>query len=73
MKKGKRGEELTHDIDSISWTGETFGVVLDNIGGPEDTLDGAGFDVELIVAEAISPVYSWISSSTPSNYIQGEF
>lgn len=66
---GGEGEGHTHDIDGVSWTGETVGVIFDDVGGFEDALYGTGFDVELVVAEAISPVHFCISSSTSSESI----
>lgn len=44
---------LTDDINGVGWTCQAFGVILDDISGFKDALDGAGFDVELVVAEAI--------------------
>ena len=39
-----------------SGAGEGVRVVLEDVGGAEDALDGAGFDVELVVAEAVASV-----------------
>ena len=47
----------THDIHRVWSTSDTIGVILDDIGSLEDSLDGAGFDVELIVAEAVLPAF----------------
>ena len=55
MRQGREGRRSTHDIDRVSGTGEAVWVVLDDVGSFEDALDGAGFDVELVVAEAIPP------------------
>ena len=46
---------LTHDIDGIGRAGDAIWIVLDDIGSLENSLDGAGFDIELVVAEAILP------------------
>lgn len=45
--------EPTDHVDSVGWTREAFGVILDYVAGLKYALDGAGFDVELIVAEAV--------------------
>lgn len=55
MRQGREGKRPTHDIDCVCGTGEAVWVVLGDVGGFEDALDGAGFDVELVVAEAIPP------------------
>ena len=55
MGQGREGKRSTHDIDCVRWTGEAVWVVLDDVGSFEDALDGAGFDVKLVVAEAIPP------------------
>ena len=49
-------ESDTHNVDRIGWTGDAVRVVGEDISGLEDTLDGTGFDVELIIAETISSV-----------------
>ena len=55
MRQGREGERFTHDVDCVCGTGETVWVVFDDVGGFENALDGAGFDIELIVAEAVPP------------------
>lgn len=47
---------LDHDVDRVRRASDAVGVVLDDVTGAEDALDGAGFDVELVVAEAIFPL-----------------
>ena len=51
MEKGV----FTGNIGCIRWAGKAAGVVLDHVGGFVNTLHGAGFDVELVVAEAVFP------------------
>lgn len=48
-------EGLTHHVDRARRACQTARVVLDDVAGFVDALDGARFDVELIVAEALSP------------------
>ena len=55
MRQAKEGKKSTHNIDCVCGTGEAVWVVLNDVGGLEDALDGAGFDVELVVAEAVPP------------------
>ena len=43
----------TDNIDRVGWTCQTFGIVLDHIARFEYALNGASFDVELVVAKAI--------------------
>ena len=59
--RGTMRGDCTHNVNCIGRTGKTFRVVFDDIGCPENTLDRASFDVELVVAEAIFP-----SNSHPS-------
>ena len=48
--------DFDHDVD-FGWVAhEGLGVVLEDVARFEDALDGAGFDVELVVAEAVAPV-----------------
>ena len=47
--------KLTHDVDSIGRARKALWVVLNYVGGFEDSLHGASFDVELVVAEAFTP------------------
>ena len=44
---------LTHDIDGINGAGNAIWVVFDNVSRLENSLDGAGFDIELVVAETV--------------------
>lgn len=44
---------LTHDIDGVGGAGNAIWIVLDDVGRLENSLDRAGFDVELVVAEAV--------------------
>ena len=55
MRQGREGKRSTHNIDCVCGTGEAVWVVLDDVGGFEDALDGAGFYVKLVVAEAVPP------------------
>ena len=55
MRRFREDKRFTHDIDCVCRTGETVWVVLDDVRGFENALDGAGFDVELVVAEAVPP------------------
>ncbi len=45
--------EPTDHVDRVGWTREAFGVILDYVAGLKYALNGASFDVELIVAEAV--------------------
>lgn len=54
--KGDESTVLTHNIDGACWTSYAFRIVLDHICGLEDTLDRASFDVELIIAKAITAI-----------------
>ena len=47
------GALLTHDIDGIDRASNTIRVVLADISRLEDSLDGARFDIELVVAETV--------------------
>ena len=47
------GALLTHDIDGIDRASKAIRVVLDDISRLEDSLNGAGFDIELVVAETV--------------------
>jgi hypothetical protein len=49
----------THDFNGIGWTSNTVGIIFDNVGGFINPLDRTSFDVKLIVAEAVSPKYSY--------------
>ena len=53
--------EITHDVDRVGWAGKTVRVVFDNVGSLKDALDGAGFDIELVIAEAILSAYLQLS------------
>ena len=53
---------LTHDIDGVGGAGNTVWVVLDDVGGLEDSLNGAGFDIELVVAKAVLSRCSMLSA-----------
>ena len=44
---------LTHDINRVDRAGNAVRIVLDDVGCLENSLDGAGFDIELVIAEAI--------------------
>lgn len=44
---------LTHDIDGIDGAGNAIWIIFDDVGCLENSLDGAGFDIELVVAEAV--------------------
>lgn len=46
----------TQDIHGPSLTSEAFRIVLDHIGRLEDTLHGAGLDIELAIAETVLPI-----------------
>jgi len=48
-------EGLTHHVNCVRLACQAARVVFDNVAGLEDALDGARFDVELIVAEALFP------------------
>jgi hypothetical protein len=61
LRESKEHAKLTHDIHGIDWTCKTVRVIFDNVGRPEDTLNGAGFDIALVVAEAILPANLAIS------------
>ena len=50
---GKADHLLDGNTDGAGWAGEGIGVVDDYVSGFEDALDRAGFDVELVVAEAV--------------------
>ena len=45
--------KLTHYIYGVDGAGNTFWIIFDHISRLEDSLNRAGFDVELIVAETI--------------------
>lgn len=59
---GDKEKKLTHDIDTTGWTGEAIGVVLNDVCRLEDPLDRAGFDIELVIAEAVFPVAPALSA-----------
>lgn len=69
---GEADHLLDHHVDGVaalpthgSGAGEGVRVVLEDVGGAEDALDGASFDVELVVAEAVASVgarFSQVSS-----------
>lgn len=44
---------LTHDINGVNGAGNAIWIIFDDVGRLENSLDGAGFDVELVVAEAV--------------------
>ena len=46
---------FTSNVDCIRRACKATRVVLNHIGGFIDTLHGAGFDVELVVAKAVLP------------------
>lgn len=46
---------LTHHVDGARFARQAAGIVLDDVAGFVDALDGARFDVELIVAETLFP------------------
>ncbi len=48
-------EGLTHHVDCARLACQAARVVLDDVAGFVDALDGARFNIELIVAEALSP------------------
>lgn len=43
----------TDNVDRVGWTREAFGVILDHVASLEYALNGASFDVELVIAEAV--------------------
>lgn len=45
--------EPTDHVDRAGWTREAFGVILDYVAGLKYALNGASFDVELVIAEAV--------------------
>ena len=47
------GNSLTHDIDGIDRASNAIWIVFDNVSRLEDSLDGAGFNIELVVAETV--------------------
>lgn len=57
--------KLTNNIDGICWTSQTLRVILNDIGGLKDSLNRTGFDIELVVAEAI--LSTWISARNAQN------
>ncbi len=61
LRESKGQAKLTHDIHGIGWTCKTVGVIFENVGRPEDTLNGASFDIALVIAEAILPANLAIS------------
>lgn len=46
----------TAEVHLTRIASETVRVMMNNIGSLEDTLDGACFDIKLVIAKAISPV-----------------
>lgn len=52
------GGKPTHDVHCIGWASEALRIILENVGGSVDSLDGAGFQVELVIAEAVFPAAS---------------
>ena len=44
---------LTHDVDGIGWADNAIWIVFDDVGRLEDSLDGTGFDIELVVAKTV--------------------
>ena len=44
---------LTHDVNRVDRAGNAVWIVLDDVGRLENSLDGAGFDIELVIAEAV--------------------
>ena len=63
MRQGGEDKRATHDINCVCGTGEAVWIVLDDVGGLKDALDGAGFDIELVVAEAVPPTIRTPSAS----------
>lgn len=53
--QGWGGGGLTHHVDGARFARQAAGIVLDDVAGFVDALDGARFDVELIVAETLFP------------------
>ena len=54
----KRSEiTLTHDIDGVGGTGNAIWIMFDDVGCLENSLDRAGFDIELVIAEAVLSRY----------------
>lgn len=45
--------EPTDHVDRVGWTREAFGVILHYVAGLEYALNGASFDIKLIIAEAV--------------------
>ena len=68
--KKRIGITLTHDIDGVGGAGNTVWVVLDDVSGLEDSLNGAGFDIELVVAEAVLSRCSMLSARVKSCSLQ---
>lgn len=48
---------LTHDIDGVDGAGNAVWIIFDDVGCLENSLDRAGFDIELVIAEAVFPRY----------------
>ena len=58
---------LTHDIDGINGAGNAIWIVFDNVSRLENSLDGAGFDIELVIAETVFS--GWPFSSAVTNHV----
>ena len=54
FRHGVSHNDLHHDVDLVRVTHEGLGIVCEDIRRLENTLDRAGLDVELVVAEAVS-------------------
>lgn len=52
-RERRLGNPLTHDIDGIDGAGNAFWIIVNNIGRLENPLNGAGFDIELVVAKTV--------------------
>ena len=62
----RTGNPLTHDIDGTERTSNAIWIVLNNISRLENSLDGTGFDVELVVAETVFSRRPFHQSATNS-------
>ena len=44
---------LTHDVDGVGWADNAIWIILDDVGRFENSLDGTGFDIKLVVAKTV--------------------
>ena len=62
---------LTHDINRVDRAGNAVWIVLDDVGCLENSLDGAGFDIELVIAEAVLSRCPMSSARYQTGSLQG--